>query len=66
MFSPELVDGTAQAVLTDWELPSIDLWAVFPAGRLVSAKARAFVAFVEEILGVTGGGNETSESKLAD
>ncbi|MDR5762911.1 LysR substrate-binding domain-containing protein [Caballeronia sp. LZ035] len=66
MFSPELVDGTAQAVLTDWELPSIDLWAVFPAGRLVSAKARAFVAFVEEILGVTGGGNATSESELAD
>ncbi|MGF6768098.1 DNA-binding transcriptional LysR family regulator [Paraburkholderia sp. GAS199] len=52
MFSPELADGTVQAVLTDWELPTLDLWAVFPAGRLVSAKARAFVAFVEEVLGV--------------
>ncbi|MEI6002383.1 LysR family transcriptional regulator [Paraburkholderia bengalensis] len=68
MFSPELADGSVQAVLTDWELPPIDLWAVFPAGRLVSAKARAFVAFVEEILGAAGTGNDSarSESELAD
>ncbi|MFM0439621.1 LysR family transcriptional regulator [Paraburkholderia strydomiana] len=68
MFSPELADGSVQAVLTDWELPSIDLWAVFPAGRLVSAKARAFVAFVEETLGVVGRGTggAPSESELAD
>ncbi|MGN8111631.1 LysR family transcriptional regulator [Paraburkholderia sp. 22098] len=68
MFSPELADGSVQAVLTDWELPSIDLWAVFPAGRLVSAKARAFVAFVEETLGVVGSGTggAPSESELAD
>jgi len=68
MFSPELADGSVQAVLTDWELPSIDLWAVFPAGRLVSAKARAFVAFVEETLGVvaSGTGGAPSESELAD
>ncbi|MFM0479807.1 LysR family transcriptional regulator [Paraburkholderia strydomiana] len=68
MFSPELADGSVQAVLTDWELPSIDLWAVFSAGRLVSAKARAFVAFVEETLGVVGSGTggAPSESELAD
>jgi DNA-binding transcriptional LysR family regulator len=68
MFSPELADGAVQAVLTDWELPSIDLWAVFPAGRLVSAKARAFVAFVEEMLGAAGtvDGNALSESEFAD
>ncbi|MBU9268723.1 LysR family transcriptional regulator [Burkholderia gladioli] len=68
MFSPELADGSVQAVLTDWELPPIDLWAVFPAGRLVSAKARAFVAFVEEILGAAGMGDDSapSESELAD
>ncbi|RQT65788.1 LysR family transcriptional regulator [Burkholderia cepacia] len=68
MFSPELADGTVQAVLTDWELPSIDLWAVFPAGRLMSAKARAFVAFVEEILGAAGSGTDgmASESELSD
>ncbi|GAB5101168.1 LysR family transcriptional regulator [Caballeronia sp. HLA56] len=59
MFSPELADGSVQAVLTDWELPPIDLWAVFPAGRLVSAKARAFVAFVAEVLGAAGTDTET-------
>jgi DNA-binding transcriptional LysR family regulator len=67
MFAPELADGTVRAVLPDWELPPIDLWAVFPAGRLVSAKARAFVAFVEEILGAAAGHvGPPSESELAD
>jgi len=50
MFAPELDDGRVQAVLNDWTLPPLDLWAVFPSGRLVTAKARAFVAFVEEVL----------------
>lgn len=47
MFAPELESGTVRRVLTDWELPPIDLWAVFPTGRLASAKARAFADFVE-------------------
>ncbi|WP_186126368.1 LysR family transcriptional regulator [Burkholderia gladioli] len=50
MFGPELENGTVRAVLTDWALPPVDLWAVFPSGRLVTSKARAFVAFVEEVL----------------
>lgn len=50
MFSPELASGKVEAVLTDWTLPVLDLWAVFPSGRLVTAKARAFVEFVEEAL----------------
>jgi DNA-binding transcriptional LysR family regulator len=50
MFSPELATGQVKAVLTDWELPAIDLWAVLPTGRMASAKARAFVAFVEDTL----------------
>ncbi|PCE22848.1 transcriptional regulator [Paraburkholderia acidicola] len=50
MFEPELADGTVRAVLTDWQLPPIDLWAVFPSGRRVTSKARAFVAFVESVL----------------
>ncbi len=68
MFSPELANGTVQSVLTDWELPVIDLWAVFPAGRMVSAKVRAFVAFVEEVLGTPSGegSNSASEGELAD
>ena len=47
MFSPELESGVVRAVLTDWTLPSIDLFAVYPTGRMPSAKARAFAAFVE-------------------
>jgi DNA-binding transcriptional LysR family regulator len=58
MFAPELANGTVQAVLTDWTLPSIDLWAVFPSGRMATTKARAFVAFVERVLNEhkSGGG----------
>lgn len=50
MFAPELADGSVVRVLEDWTLPDIDLWAVFPTGRLASAKARAFADFVEETM----------------
>ncbi|KKB64651.1 transcriptional regulator [Robbsia andropogonis] len=68
MFSDQLADGHVRTVLDDWELPAIDLWAVFPSGRLVSAKARAFIAFVEEIMGagIDTSTHHSSESQLAD
>jgi DNA-binding transcriptional LysR family regulator len=47
MFDPELKSGAVRAVLQDWTLPQIDLWAVFPTGRRASAKARAFCDFIE-------------------
>jgi len=50
MFEPELASGELVRVLTDWSLPPIDLWALYPGGRMASAKARAFVAYVEELL----------------
>jgi DNA-binding transcriptional LysR family regulator len=50
MFSPELASGEVKAVLTDWALPSRDLWAVFPSGRMASAKARAFVDYVQALI----------------
>jgi DNA-binding transcriptional LysR family regulator len=50
MFAPELASGQVRAVLTEWALPAIDLWAVYPSGRLASAKARVFVAFVENVM----------------
>jgi DNA-binding transcriptional LysR family regulator len=53
MFAPEIASGAVKLVLADWELPSIDLWAVFPSGRMVTAKARAFVTWVEEIFGAS-------------
>lgn len=51
MFWPELQSGEVTRLLEDWQLPNIDLWAVFPTGRLASAKARAFADFVERIVG---------------
>jgi len=47
MFAPELASGAVLAVLTDWVLPPLDFWALFPTGRMVTAKARAFANFVE-------------------
>jgi DNA-binding transcriptional LysR family regulator len=54
MFEPELRQGTVRAVLLDWKLPPIDLWAVFPSGRRASAKARAFISFVQGQLATMG------------
>lgn len=53
MFQPDLDQGRVEAVLTDWTLPSLDLWAVYPAGRQASAKARAFAGFIRECLAQT-------------
>jgi len=50
MFAPELLDGQVCRVLDDWRLPMVDLWAVYPGGRMASAKARAFIEFVEQLL----------------
>ena len=58
MFSPELASGAVRGVLTDWSLPPIDLWAVYPTGRMPSAKARAFAAFVEAELKQTYSASE--------
>jgi DNA-binding transcriptional LysR family regulator len=50
MFAAEIANGTVRKLLPEWHLPQIDLWAVFPAGRLVTAKARQFASFVEAIM----------------
>ncbi|NVZ63104.1 LysR family transcriptional regulator [Pseudomonas gingeri] len=55
MFAPELASGEVVPVLEDWELPEMDLWAIFPTGRMASAKARAFIAYVEQLMGNVAG-----------
>jgi DNA-binding transcriptional LysR family regulator len=47
LFAPELKSGAVTSVPGDWLLPPVDLWAVFPAGRQASAKARAFADFIQ-------------------
>lgn len=46
-FAPELKSGAVVSVLDDWQLPPVDLRAVFPTGRRASAKARSFADFIE-------------------
>jgi len=62
MFAPEIANGAAKVVLQDWELPRIDLWAVFPAGRSATSKARAFSQFVQEIIRLPGGEESSGTS----
>lgn len=50
MFAPELANGSVREVMRDWRLPDQDLWAVFPTGRMASAKARAFVEYIQGLL----------------
>jgi len=50
MFAPELETGEVVTVLDEWTLPSIDLWVIYPSGRLTSTKARTFVKWFEEII----------------
>ena len=62
MFAPEIEDGTVKIVLQDWELPRIDLWAVFPAGRTATTKARIFTQFVQEVMRVPSGAASADKS----
>ena len=48
LFAPELKSGAVISVLTDWSLPAVNLWVLFPTGRQASAKARAFASFIEQ------------------
>jgi len=49
-FGPELKSGKVMSVLDDWTLPPIELFAVYPSGRMANTKARAFVSFLEDCL----------------
>jgi DNA-binding transcriptional LysR family regulator len=51
MFAPELASGEVVTVLEEWSLPPMELWVIYPSGRLTSAKARAFVKWFEKIIG---------------
>jgi DNA-binding transcriptional LysR family regulator len=42
---PELV-----RLLPEWELPSGEMWLLSPAGRRISARARAFGAWLDEVI----------------
>jgi len=50
MFAPELESGEVVPILEEWSLPSMDLWVIYPTGRLKSTKVRAFVEWFEKII----------------
>jgi len=50
MFTPELKSGEVASVLDEWTLPPMDLWVIYPSGRLTSAKARAFIKWFEKTI----------------
>jgi DNA-binding transcriptional LysR family regulator len=54
MFAPELASGEAVPVLQEWALPPMELWVIYPSGRLTSTKARAFVKWFENIISKAG------------
>jgi DNA-binding transcriptional LysR family regulator len=51
MFAPELASGEVVTVLEEWSLPPMELWVMYPSGRLTGAKARAFVKWFEKTIG---------------
>lgn len=69
MFAPEISSGTVKAVLEEWELQPLDLWAVFPLGRVATIKARTFIGFVEEVMSVPckwGPGDKADSACVCD
>jgi DNA-binding transcriptional LysR family regulator len=50
MFAPELASGAVAPALKEWSLPTMDLWAIYPSGKLTSTKARAFVKWLEAVV----------------
>jgi hypothetical protein len=63
-FSPELRSGKVVEILQDWALPLTNLSAVYPTGRLASTKARLFVSFVEQYMGVMNPVSQEPERAL--
>lgn len=46
---PYVKKGELVRVLPEWELPTVTGWAVFPGGRLMPAKTRAFLDMMQSL-----------------
>ncbi|MFC0227012.1 LysR family transcriptional regulator [Serratia aquatilis] len=66
LFRREIANGSVVAVLADWQLPPLPLWAVFPSGHFIPAKARAFADFVQLLLTNAGTHKGLDELKQAN
>lgn len=54
MFTPELAAGTVRPVLTEWNLSTLEVWAMLPSGRKSNRRARTFIDWFEGIVGGDG------------
>jgi hypothetical protein len=63
---PDLRSGKVVEILGDWALPLTNLSAVYPAGRLASTRARAFVSFVEQYMGAMSSVSSAREAASAE
>jgi DNA-binding transcriptional LysR family regulator len=45
-----VADRSAELRLIEYQLPSVDLWAIYPAGRQPSARARLFTNHIKEMI----------------
>jgi DNA-binding transcriptional LysR family regulator len=52
MMEPELTSGAVMPLLPGWTMNPMRLWAVFPAGRMPSSKARVFVDWLSAQLAI--------------
>jgi DNA-binding transcriptional LysR family regulator len=52
MFADGLTSGQVVQLLPEWSLSPVDLWLLFPAGRLPSTKARAFGEWLEGVINI--------------
>lgn len=50
MVQRDLASGTLVPVLPGWDLPAGEMWLLSPAGRRMSAKARAFAAWLDAVV----------------
>ncbi len=46
---PYVRSGELQAVLADWQLPTVTAWAVFPGRRLMPARTRVFLDAMQSV-----------------
>jgi LysR family transcriptional regulator for bpeEF and oprC len=51
---PQLRSGALQPILIDWAVPGPSLSVVYPSGRYLSAKVKAFTDFVAEVYPMAG------------
>jgi DNA-binding transcriptional LysR family regulator len=51
LVADDLKEGRLERVLSDWQGPTLTLWALWPSRRFVPAKVRAFVDYLIEQIG---------------